>query len=141
MEYYVVANKNETEFLFRRQNSISTYLTMGKVDIADALKFSNLARARQCIQEYTENRLSGNIEQYQILKIQLNVVEEDIKPYEKYLNFKFTTIQNEEDITKEDIQSMLMFKFGIDKDFDYQLTMTNKRNRTHIAKVKVTFKD
>ena len=141
MEWYVVANKDKTEFLFRKQNSISTYLTMGKINVAEALKFSDIVWARKAIQDYTENRLSGNIEQYQILKIQVNIVEEDIKPYEKKFSFQFTTSQNEEDITKEDIQSMLMFKFGIDKDFDYQLTMTNKRNRTHIAKVKVTFKE
>lgn len=141
MEWYVVANKDKTEFLYRRQGSFSNYLDMGKVVIADALKFPSIEWARKCIQEYTENRINDNINQYQILKIQVSVIEEDIKPYEKHLSFEYTTSQNEEDITKEDIKSMLMFKFGIDKDFDYQLTMTNKRNRTHTAKVKITFKD
>ena len=141
MEWYVIANKDKTEYLYRRQGSFSNYLDMGKVVIADALKFPNIEWARKCIQEYTENRINDNINQYQILKIQVSVIEEDIKPYEKHFSFEYTTSQNEEDITKEDIKSMLMFKFGIDKDFDYQLTMTNKRNKTHIAKVKITFKD
>lgn len=142
MEYYVVANKDKTAFLTWVSGSCSNYRDFRECPITDAIVFDDIETARFYLADTIGNRLNGNINNYQIIRVRTEIVKEGISPITNEFVMEYTTSQNEDEITREDIASMLNFKYGIvDKAFDYKLTLLNKRNRTHIAKVKITFKD
>ena len=145
MEYYVVANKDKTEYMIYK-NAFTWGLsefTMGKTDLEHCHKFTSKITAQSAIQNYVSKCFSGNLEDYQILKIRVDIVveRENLQVYNKDFKFSYTTSQSEDQITKEEIAKMLKGMYGIERDFDYKFKMTQKHCRTHVVYVDIKFKD
>ncbi len=145
MEYYVVANKDKAEYMTYGPTfswGLSEY-RMTNTDLEHCHKFTSKTIAQSAIQNYVSNRMSGDLENYQILKIRIDIVieRENLQVYNKDFKFSYTTSQNEDQITKEEIAEMLKGRYGIERDFDYKFKMTRKHCRTHVVYVDIKFKD
>lgn len=145
MEYYVVANKDKTKYMIYGPTfswGLSKY-RMTNTDLEHCHKFTSKIIAQSAIQNYVSNRMSGDLEDYQILKIRIDIVveKENLQAYNKSFKFSYTTSKNEDQITKEDIKLMLVYRYGIERDFDYKFKMAQKHCRTHVVYVNVKFKD